>query len=55
MLLNEKLLDAVSDVIGSPNILLHHTKAHLKPPGIGSPFPTHQVVEMLITVFAIKL
>jgi hypothetical protein len=43
MLLNERLLDAVGELIGSPNILLHHTKAHVKPPQVGSPFPTHQV------------
>jgi phytanoyl-CoA hydroxylase len=42
MLLNENLLDAVSELIDSPNILLHHTKAHIKPPEIGSPFPSHQ-------------
>lgn len=43
MLLNQSLVDAVSELIGSPNVLLHHTKAHIKPPGIGAPFPTHQV------------
>jgi len=42
MLLNRKLLDVVAEVVGSPNVLLHHTKAHVKPPGIGAPFPTHQ-------------
>jgi hypothetical protein len=30
LLLNEKLLDAVEDLMDSPNIVLHHTKAHLK-------------------------
>lgn len=43
MLLKESLVDAVSELIGSSNVLLHHTKAHIKPPGIGAPFPTHQV------------
>lgn len=43
MLLNKGLVDAVSELIGSPNVLLHHTKAHIKPPGVGAPFPTHQV------------
>lgn len=45
MLLNKRLVDAVSELIGSPNVLLHHTKAHIKPPGIGAPFPTHQVTQ----------
>lgn len=42
MLLKESLLDAVADVIGSQDVLLHHTKAHVKPPGKGSAFPMHQ-------------
>lgn len=42
LLLNEKLLDACEDIMKTPNILLHHTKAHSKPPGTGSPFPMHQ-------------
>ncbi|RXG71934.1 putative phytanoyl-CoA dioxygenase [Armadillidium vulgare] len=41
-ILHKKLLDVCEDVMGNPNILLHHTKAHLKPPGTGSPFPMHQ-------------
>lgn len=43
MLLNDNLLNAVEEIIGSKDILLHHTKAHVKPPGKGSPFPMHQV------------
>jgi len=42
MLLNDRLLDAVEQVIGSENILLHHTKAHVKPSDKGSSFPMHQ-------------
>ncbi|KAG7177726.1 Phytanoyl-CoA dioxygenase, peroxisomal-like 1 [Homarus americanus] len=42
LLLNDKLLDTCEDVMDTPNILLHHTKAHTKPPGTGSPFPMHQ-------------
>ncbi|KAK8406528.1 hypothetical protein O3P69_007277 [Scylla paramamosain] len=42
LLLNEKLLDACEDIMETPNILLHHTKAHSKPPNTGSPFPMHQ-------------
>ena len=40
--MNPKLLDALEDVMESPDIVLHHTKAHLKPSGEGAPFPMHQ-------------
>jgi len=43
MLLKDTLLEIVADLIGTKDILLHHTKAHVKPPGKGSPFPMHQV------------
>ena len=42
ILLNSKLLDAIEDIMKSSNILLHHTKAHFKPPSKGAPFPMHQ-------------
>ena len=42
VLLNERLLDAIEDIMESGNIVLHHTKAHLKPPEQGAPFPMHQ-------------
>lgn len=42
VLLNDRLLDACESIMKTPNILLHHTKAHTKPPGKGSPFPMHQ-------------
>ncbi|MCL4151356.1 UNVERIFIED_CONTAM: hypothetical protein GTU68_000371 [Idotea baltica] len=42
LLTHQNLLDACEDVMDTENILLHHTKAHLKPPGTGSPFPMHQ-------------
>jgi len=42
MLLNTNLLDALEGLMGTSNILLHHTKAHIKPPQMGSSFPTHQ-------------
>ena len=29
--------------IKDPSVVLHHTKAHLKPSKEGAPFPTHQV------------
>ena len=47
LLLNEKMLDACEDIMETPNILLHHTKAHSKPPNTGSPFPMHQVMKIL--------
>ena len=42
LLLNTKLLDAVEDIMETENIVLHHTKAHLKPLEKGAPFPMHQ-------------
>nr|CAD7259573.1 unnamed protein product [Timema shepardi] len=41
---NKNLLDALEDVMDTPNILLHHTKAHLKPPEKGAPYLMHQGV-----------
>lgn len=41
-IINEKLLDALEDVMGTENILLHHTKAHIKPPEMGAPYLMHQ-------------
>lgn len=38
---NPKLAGAVSDLIG-PNVELHHTTMHIKPPQTGHPFPMHQ-------------
>ena len=40
-LLNEKFLDAASQILG-PDIVLHHTKLFQKPPEKGAPFPMHQ-------------
>jgi len=41
VLVNERFTSVVAELIG-PNVQLHHTKYHVKPPGIGSPFPMHQ-------------
>ena len=41
-LVHERWTAAMSDLLGSPDVQLHHTKLFLKPPGIGSPFPLHQ-------------
>ncbi len=38
---NPRLVDAVSDLIG-PNVELHHSTLHIKPPQSGHPFPMHQ-------------
>jgi hypothetical protein len=35
------LVEAVSDLIG-PNVELHHSTLHIKPPESGHPFPMHQ-------------
>ena len=42
LIVDERLTDAASDLMGSPNIQLHHTKMFVKPPEKGSPFPMHQ-------------
>jgi phytanoyl-CoA hydroxylase len=36
-----RLVEAVSDLLG-PNIELHHSTMHIKPPESGHPFPMHQ-------------
>jgi ectoine hydroxylase-related dioxygenase (phytanoyl-CoA dioxygenase family) len=42
LLVHEGLMEAASQIIGSPNVQLHHTKMFIKPPEKGSPFPMHQ-------------
>ncbi len=42
LIVDERLTAAASDIIGSPNVQLHHTKMFIKPPEKGSPFPMHQ-------------
>lgn len=37
-----KLAEAMADLLGTPNVELHHTTLHLKPPETGMPFPLHQ-------------
>jgi ectoine hydroxylase-related dioxygenase (phytanoyl-CoA dioxygenase family) len=36
-----RLVEAVSDILG-PNVELHHSTLHIKPPESGHPFPMHQ-------------
>ncbi|PSN48715.1 hypothetical protein C0J52_08782 [Blattella germanica] len=42
LIMNKNLLDALECIMDTPNILLHHTKAHLKPPENGAPYLMHQ-------------
>src|SRR5947209_6183061 len=41
LLVDERLTGAAADIIGSPNVQLHHNKMFIKPPEKGSPFPMH--------------
>ena len=41
LIVDERLTGVAADIIG-PNVQLHHTKAFVKPPEKGSPFPMHQ-------------
>jgi ectoine hydroxylase-related dioxygenase (phytanoyl-CoA dioxygenase family) len=41
LLVHPRLTEIAADLIG-PNVQLHHTKLHVKPPEKGSPFPMHQ-------------
>ena len=47
ILQHDKMLDALEDIMGTSNIALHHTKAHVKPPGKGAPYLMHQVSLLL--------
>ncbi len=38
---NPRLAEVMSDLLG-PNVELHHTTLHIKPPETGMPFPLHQ-------------
>jgi len=42
LLTDERIVGRTADLIGSPNVQLHHTKMFIKPPEKGSPFPMHQ-------------
>jgi ectoine hydroxylase-related dioxygenase (phytanoyl-CoA dioxygenase family) len=42
LICDERITSPISALIGSPNVQLHHTKAFVKPPENGSPFPMHQ-------------
>ena len=40
--MKERLAEAMAELLGGPNVELHHTTLHLKPPETGMPFPLHQ-------------
>jgi phytanoyl-CoA hydroxylase len=42
LLVDERLTGAAAQLIGSPNVQLHHNKIFIKPPEKGAPFPMHQ-------------
>jgi ectoine hydroxylase-related dioxygenase (phytanoyl-CoA dioxygenase family) len=42
LLVDERLTGIAAELLGSPNVQLHHTKMFIKPPEKGSPFPLHQ-------------
>ncbi|MDQ3399195.1 MAG: phytanoyl-CoA dioxygenase family protein [Deinococcota bacterium] len=42
LIVDERLTSIAADLIGSPNVQLHHNKMFIKPPAKGSPFPMHQ-------------
>jgi ectoine hydroxylase-related dioxygenase (phytanoyl-CoA dioxygenase family) len=42
LIVDERVTGVAADIIGSPNVQLHHTKMFIKPPEKGSPFPLHQ-------------
>ncbi|WP_228265926.1 phytanoyl-CoA dioxygenase family protein [Microlunatus elymi] len=42
LLVDPRFTEVAAAVLGTPNVQLHHTKAFVKPPENGSPFPMHQ-------------
>lgn len=42
LMVDSRITDIASQIIGSPNVQLHHNKMFIKPPEKGSPFPMHQ-------------
>ena len=44
LILHDRLTGVAADIMGTPNVQLHHTKMFIKPPERGSPFPMHQDV-----------
>jgi ectoine hydroxylase-related dioxygenase (phytanoyl-CoA dioxygenase family) len=42
LMTDERIMGLAAQIIGSPNVQLHHNKMFIKPPEKGSPFPMHQ-------------
>ena len=42
LLVHDRFTSAAAEIIGCPNVQLHHTKMFIKPPEKGAPFPLHQ-------------
>lgn len=42
LIVDERITGAASQIMGTPNVQLHHTKMFIKPPEKGAPFPMHQ-------------
>jgi phytanoyl-CoA hydroxylase len=42
LICDERVTAVTAELIGSPNVQLHHSKLFIKPPEKGSPFPMHQ-------------
>lgn len=42
LLVDERITGVAADLMGTPNVQLHHCKAFVKPPERGTPFPLHQ-------------
>ena len=42
LMVDERFTDIAAELMGTPNVQLHHNKMFIKPPEKGSPFPMHQ-------------
>ncbi len=42
LIVDDRFTTVAAQLIGSPNVQLHHNKMFIKPPEKGSPFPLHQ-------------
>jgi ectoine hydroxylase-related dioxygenase (phytanoyl-CoA dioxygenase family) len=42
LICDERITSVAADIMGTPNVQLHHNKMFIKPPEKGSPFPMHQ-------------
>lgn len=42
LIVDERFTEVAAQLMGGPNVQLHHTKMFIKPPERGSPFPMHQ-------------